>query len=679
MKNPFLAVAVWVVLTLLALAYAGFDGWTWVKVADITDAGISELGRNGKNVHPGGLYMDDAYFWLGYAREIGSGKTWRVRETKADNAPYGRPVQWSQSASWMLVALGKARQLLTGEAWTAALERAAILQGPLQFVLLAAGLSSILFMRVGAIPAGLFSLYLATQPDISWMFNPLRPGHRGLQCFFGICFLAGLAMSGAGWTRTESGTSGRRFAWVKPLELPGYSGARNWFVLSGVCAGMGLWISAAVDGAMLLAAFGASFILAAACGSRNTKGAQVHPELWRLWGWTTGLISLFFYLLEYFPSHLRIHLEVNSPVYSAMAVLMGESVCQVLKARFGQKTRRKWHVMLGLLCAFLVALVPLGILFGPTEWHAIRDLQTGRVPHLIKETRSFAASVGKDYLQLYFQTFGILPAFMVLAAFGVFARLRVQERTALLLAMLPAYGLFALACIQYRFFGLHAMLSVWLAVLTGAVAWRWSGEHWKVRRPAWIAGALVVLLLLQPAIFAKTKIQTFRAILQPGAAPVEALALTAIAKQTALAFREAAGPGARVVAEADMVPYLFYFTDATGVASTYWENRDGLHAQTAFMNDEDGGTARKIARERGLTYLIFSTLIPPSKTYSFVGRGQNGSALGGETLAMKLDRSELAFPPWISSTPRLDRINMAVYRYNDYEISSPWRIYQLEP
>src|SRR5271156_6845917 len=69
------------------------------------------------------VFLDnDPYYWITYARQmVGTGQ-WRVRYPYVDNVPYGREVHWSQSVSWLLVAFGYARHLLTGEPMYDAIE-----------------------------------------------------------------------------------------------------------------------------------------------------------------------------------------------------------------------------------------------------------------------------------------------------------------------------------------------------------------------------------------------------------------------------------------------------------------------------------------------------------------------------------------------------------------------------
>src|SRR5689334_6326671 len=97
-----------ILLAASAIAYVCYNAWAWDRAAKTVDAGFRELARTATNERPGGIYLDnDSYYWLSYARRMANGENWRIRYTYADNTPYGRPVHWSQSVSWLLVLFGK--------------------------------------------------------------------------------------------------------------------------------------------------------------------------------------------------------------------------------------------------------------------------------------------------------------------------------------------------------------------------------------------------------------------------------------------------------------------------------------------------------------------------------------------------------------------------------------------
>src|ERR1039457_6166868 len=101
---------------------------------------------------------------------------WRIRYTYVDNVPYGREVHWSQSVSWMLVAFGYVRHLLTGEPMYDAIEGASIWVNPFLLVVFAIGFSWLISRRMGVVAGAIFMLTFVTLPDIDWAFYPFHLG-----------------------------------------------------------------------------------------------------------------------------------------------------------------------------------------------------------------------------------------------------------------------------------------------------------------------------------------------------------------------------------------------------------------------------------------------------------------------------------------------------------------------
>src|SRR5207249_56658 len=135
--------------------------------------------------------------------------------------------------------------------------------------------------------------------------------HHGLHNAAILACILGLAMGGMGWT-ARIGELQANLA----ERFPAYRTARRWFLLAGVAAAAGLWVSA-VTMSIALAGLGLGAIsLFCIFGRRLTSVAESTPDLWRWWGYSAAASSVFFYLLEYFPHHLAMRLEVNHPLYS---------------------------------------------------------------------------------------------------------------------------------------------------------------------------------------------------------------------------------------------------------------------------------------------------------------------------------------------------------------------------
>ncbi len=677
-----LGLAFGAVLALSATAYVVYDAWAWDRAAKTIDSGFRKLAAQNSNERPGAIYLEpDSYYWLSYAKRIGEGESLRVRFTHGDNAPYGRPVHWSQSISWLLVIFGKTRQFFTGESWTVALEQASVWVNPLLLILLSSGVGWALWKRVGAIPAGLFMVNLVALGDVGWEFQALRPDHQSLQALFGVFMLAGLVFGGAGWIndRTVAAAPSSDQFFAKPLEIPELGSARRWFLVSGAFAALSLWVSAVVAEMLLLMLFGTGLLLAMfAPKLLPDSGVQVKPELWRWWGWIAGAGSLLFYLVEYFPAHLGFRLEVNGPLYSIGAVAIGEAMCQFLRARYAKANHRAAPFIKGLVCTGVVALVPLAIFLGPESWHAIKDPQMFRLHKFIQEFYSFRRFAGPKLREIFFRNVGILPLFIVLAiGLITLASRRLQEWAVLWLSLVVTVGTLGLGYFQVRWLGLYASMNAWLAVVTGICLWRLLRARLPQGWQTITSVLLVLLLLVQPIRFMKRRNRQVDDIIHQRTVPKE-LANPALNKRLALAFRAEEGPGARVMASLDLAPQLHYFGDASAVAAYYWEDLDGLHAATKFFADTDGEAARQVAIERGLTHVIVQEGNSLQNYFYFIATGKVDQEASKTLFAARLVGNEYELPRWLQTVPALHSIGFQLYTYGGMQFEERWRLYRIQ-
>jgi len=152
----------------------------------------------------------------------------------------------------------------------------------------------------------------------------------------------------------ETAAGPRLLAW-----LPNRSQARHWFIASGIAGGVGLWVSTASE-APVLAEVGLGALLATGLFARNETDqswAKADPSLWRVWGWSGAATSIFFYLVEYFPSHFGMRLEVNHPLYALAWAGGGEIIYRVCRWLGGGKLAeqpRDWAWLAGSAIAILI-------------------------------------------------------------------------------------------------------------------------------------------------------------------------------------------------------------------------------------------------------------------------------------------------------------------------------------
>jgi hypothetical protein len=251
----------------------------------------------------------DGYHWIMQTEQMLAGDGVRVRSVSYDNAPDGREVHWSGSVRWWLAGVAWAYQRFHPELQqTVAVARVASWVIPLALALLLIVLVPVLARRLGAVAAALCSFgFVLVQPIYQYWTAGFLDHHAfaTMSCFTTILFLIA---GGAGWVRADAG--GATGTWSE-------RSATRWFVASGVSGGIGLWISAATIVPALIAsgiAAGVSMLLLHP--NRAEQSVQPAPVLWRQWGIAGCVTSVALYLLEYFPSHLGMRLEVNHPLYA---------------------------------------------------------------------------------------------------------------------------------------------------------------------------------------------------------------------------------------------------------------------------------------------------------------------------------------------------------------------------
>ncbi len=160
-----------------------------------------------------------------------------------------------------------------------------------------------------------------------------------------------------------------------------------------------------------------------------------------------------------------------------------------------------------------------------------------------------------------------------------------------------------------------------------------------------------------------------------------------LAKRRALQWGLAAGTNQwRMIGLATEAPMLYYFAGIQTVASYYWENNAGWHAETAWFADQTPGgkQARQIARERGLTHAFAKPNDSLPRLYLTIQCGAYDPALLPKTMAGRLAGAS-AFPlsPWIHRDDPLSAIAHHPYTFQtpegligEYTVG---QVFQLEP
>ncbi|MBU1693905.1 MAG: hypothetical protein KKC51_08060, partial [Verrucomicrobia bacterium] len=540
----------------------------------------------------GRIFLDhDAYHWISYAREMARTGAWRIRHTKIDNAPFGRPVHWSQSISWLLVGAGWLRHRLTGEPMDAAIEAGALWIGPVQLVVLIGIVGLLIYRRMGAVPSGIWMLSMAAMGNIYWIFQTLKPDHHGLQLGFVLGSLVSLIFGGLGWVNVtasrerkelrDSGAAAHGAGlqvepWFIPLELPGMKSARCSFAASGVLGGLGLWTGATVQlvGIGVIAMSALLLVIFMPSEVRDRKGETVsyQPGLWRLWALTGAVTSLALYLVEYFPAHMEMRLEANHPLYALAWLCTGE----ILMLFSGWKLKvwpfRRADIVRLLLFSAGATVLPVLLVAGPSDWHYLRTPLCWRISQFIVEGWSLTKFAGERTIPLLIAGMGVLPVFLLAAPWlASSGRTSLYEWAVLWMSFVPAFVYLIAGFMQIRWMSLYSGMITWLMVPVLTVLWRNSTRQgW----PKTLLKPVMAILIVQAIALGCLQVDELRQISR-GRTLRNDLVTRILERYFVIGLAALNTDGKmRVLTEMDFAVPLYYFSGIPGIASYYWENRD---------------------------------------------------------------------------------------------------------
>jgi hypothetical protein len=530
-------------------------------------------------------------------------------------------------------------------------------------------LALVLRRRLGGWAAGLFILTLTTLPGVEWDFSSGHPDHHGLHLMAFTGLFLGALLGGMGWVRVGGARTGNEDAdsplarWLSPTVAR----ARFWFTASGVCGGIGLWIGSTQQ-IVVIGALGAGTVLGALCFARRWSPGErnrFEPALWRHWSRVGAATSLVFFLIEYFPRHLEMRLEVNHPLIALAWAGAGELMWAITLAKVDGRRGRTWtllaHGGLGLLG---LAALPLAILFGPRQWFVLRDQMLLWSVRVISE--------GQPWLDLrhpaaaLFRLWNDTGVLMLAVPLGVCVLIwRRQEpwRRGSLLALLLATGVFlGWTQLQTRWLG---FLEISLLMLTLASVFCLPFRQRGGAR-LWL---LLAFLLPSWLGFGVLQIRTRHESAERHAVSLlkSMMALKEAAWNLEL-YSPARGRPARVMAPPGDSPTFHYYGGVETVGSYYWENLAGAHATIDFYNDKGDAEARRIARERGLDFVV--AVAQPSFVLEMqmLKIGRVNVVEARPTLAFRLSSPSAAqVPAWLERLPLLDApvaeaVGIRIYR-----------------
>ena len=659
----------------------------------------------------------DAYAWLCHARDMLLAGDWRIRHTRMDNAPYGRPMHWSHLLIWELAAHARILQRLhPGMLLSPAIEIAGRCAMPFFFLLFVPPLYVAFFRKLGFLPAAVFALSSALFPCFATSFNPLQPDHHVFQYIFLLVTVSSLSFGGWGRVtgnaalgdaascRVSGGAASSRAIspphpssfWLRPLALPSYPSARRWFLLAGASHACLLWIGASV----WLVVHVALCLAALSALAPPDPESEPAPRLWLSFLATSLPLSVAFYLLEYAPRFPGMRLEVNHPLHwlfllGSILVLMALSswcIARVSPTRT-RPTFSSFHFSLfTFLCGVLLALpLPLALLFGPPSWHALHDplLQRLHARHII-EFRPYLETVCRLPLQpfAFFRLF-LVPLFATpFLAFWPGPGMATATRRLLRPHAVLVTAFLALTLFQQRWGTPLEAVLLPLSLILLSVALRAPQ-----RFPRHLATALLALFFLDAVWLAAADVSNFFRISRNRSVPEDWISFD-LSKRAALrlAYAASTAPDGGTWALAGLAPeapVFYYFGGIPSLASYYWENAAGWHAEAPLLADTSASPDLSSARARSLSRILVARSSDFPELYQFVATASTDRpAAHRDTLLGRLTHAPATRPPRSFAldpalTESLSRTNLYALPCQGTNTfapkSLPWAAFSLSP
>jgi tetratricopeptide (TPR) repeat protein len=547
------------------------------------------------------LYLNeiafDGYTWNRHAEELGHNGLWRLRWTQFDNAPKGREVHWNSAFAWYLRGLGEAYRANTGDSLRNSIFRMSIWANPILLVLALGIFATLSARRFGPLCGAVLAVGMVTVPSFYEGFLPAYPDHHGIISFALLGLLFGIAWAGAGWVKKPG--AGDAFA---PDTL---AQARHGMIFSAVCGAASIWFSA-LSTSIVLGTIGIAALATALLMSRmkRSETCEFHPELWKVWTrWGAGA-ALGFYLLEYFPNHLGMRMEVNHPFY-ALAWLGGGWILSLLTGwivngrREGARFPGRALVLPLLACAVLPGVILLG---GP-EVYIPKDPFMAGLWKNISELLPLMKRIELTGMTLQ-MAFGWFPLFL-LAAAVLLALRQVGHGTKAVIASLsiPILLITGLQFYQIRWGLLSGPLYIALAAIVVPQCWRMVPRTWLARGLAAAALLGFAWLFVSPAAkirFPNNWVQykTGKITVSPG----QAIAL--LHRQMARTILDSAGDKPVVLLSSpNSSCILSAFGGFRAIGTLYWENHEGLKSAARALNAQTDQEARELLQKHGVTHV----------------------------------------------------------------------------
>ena len=540
----------------------------------------------------------DGYVWNRHAEKLGENGEWRVRFTDMDNAPNGREVHWSSGFAWYLRGLGEIHRHFTGDTLRNSIFRASIWANPLLLIIALALFSTLSARRFGPLCGSVLAIGMITTASFYEGFLPAYPDHHGITGFALMGLIFGIAWAGAGWIQKPDGN-----AFLPPRSL---KQARHGMIFSAISAAAALWISG-FSAAVIALGVGIGAILSVWLFAKkaSAEGSDYHPELWKLWSLVTTAGSMVFYLLEYFPNHMTLRLEVNHPFYALAWLGGGWIIYEITKwiraNQIGAASFPWSHFILPLLA---ISVLPAAILIGGPDVYAIRHEFLMGLMKNIAEALPLMTRIQMGAIS-WKVAFGYFPLFILAAIILIFLRsVCSAAKGAFLLLICPIFIVTIMQFLQVRWGMLNGPIYIALAGLVIPQVWNLLPKT----PPARVFGTLCLVGMVY--FFS---IDTVRGMLLPfwqqynskqnmqvGSGQILALLHRDMAKAL---LQNANGKPITLLSSPNSSCLLATFGGFKTIGTLYWENVEGLNNAAHLLNAQSDEEALSMIKKQGITHI----------------------------------------------------------------------------
>ncbi len=554
----------------------------------------------------------DGLHWVMHTQKLLHEGGFRIRYTDNDNVPDGREIHWSHGFIWWLILLGKIHSTITGLPLAASVEAVSPYANTLIFAAMIAGLPWILYRRFGAIAASGFAISLGTIYTFYEFFMIGNADHHGFAAAGALMSGLLLAIGGAGWVVSASSedTKPNKSKPKSNLQVFEYviepEAARRYFIGSGIAGSVSLWVSAATAVPTFFGIGLGALVSVLFFGRKQSPEEPGYaPGLWRWWGMTGCCGSLLFYLLEYFPSHMGMRLEVNHPLYALAWLGGGELLSRLTRWRVqGVAPWQGNGAIFGLIAAIGAVLVlPTLVKLYPEKYFWVTDEFLWKFHHdYIHEFKTiFAWAQSRATVQAVLNVC-LFPIMGIVVVRLLFVdELGRSWKGLFTLLMFPAVLVTCMGIYQIRWLGISNAL--WLPTIPAFLAcvfrsgFRHRFETWE-KLVAGVVACLVFVMFPQSAIY-----NAYYRITRPMDLGLED-AFGVYIRDISHALRRASPERELVVVSGPTTTtHMMYFGGMKGIGTLYWENVPGLKATASIYAARTEPESRELVKRHRVSHI----------------------------------------------------------------------------